>query len=121
MNTGDLLAELLLAHGIDVVFGMTGGQGYMLNDALHRRRGRARHVMVRDERSSAHAADGWARVRGRLGVCDAPFGVGMLRSHTAPETCHAMSAMSASGTSWRPAPFRAERNRSPRHVAGGRS
>jgi hypothetical protein len=79
MNTGDLLAEQLLAHGIDVVFGMTGGQGYMLNDALHRRRGRARHVMVRDERSSAYAADGWARVRGHLGVCDAAFGVGVLK------------------------------------------
>ncbi len=79
MNTGDILAELLIAHGVDVVFGMTGGQGYALNDALHRRRGRARHVMLRDERSSAYAADGWARVAGRIGVCDAAFGVGALK------------------------------------------
>ncbi|MDA8052145.1 MAG: thiamine pyrophosphate-binding protein [Rhodospirillales bacterium] len=79
MNTGDLLAELLIAHGIDVVFGMTGGQGYALNDALHRRGPRARHVMVRDERSSAYAADAWARVSGRIGVCDAAFGVGALK------------------------------------------
>jgi acetolactate synthase-1/2/3 large subunit len=79
VNTGDMLAELLLAHGVDVVFGMTGGQGYALNDALHRRRGKARHIMVRDERSSAYAADGWARVSGRIGVCDAAFGVGVLK------------------------------------------
>lgn len=79
MNTGDLLAELLMAHGVEVVFGMTGGQGYMLNDALHRRRPRARHVMVRDERSSAYAADAYARVSGRIGVCDAAFGVGVLK------------------------------------------
>lgn len=79
MNTGDLLAEVLMAHGVEVVFGMTGGQGYMLNDALHRRRPRARHVMVRDERSSAYAADSYARVSGRLGVCDAAFGVGALK------------------------------------------
>lgn len=79
MNTGDLLAEVLMAHGVEVVFGMTGGQGYMLNDALHRRRPRARHVMVRDERSSAYAADAYARVSGRLGVCDAAFGVGALK------------------------------------------
>ena len=79
MNTGDILAELLIAHGVDAVFGATGGQGYALNDALHRRRGRARHVMVRDERSGAYAADGWARVTGRIGVCDAAFGVGVLK------------------------------------------
>lgn len=79
MNTGDLLAEVLMAHGVEVVFGATGGQGYMLNDALHRRRPRARHVMVRDERSSAYAADAYARVSGRIGVCDAAFGVGALK------------------------------------------
>ncbi|MGH7279093.1 MAG: thiamine pyrophosphate-binding protein, partial [Candidatus Rokuibacteriota bacterium] len=79
MNTGDLLADVLMAHGVEVVFGMTSGQGYMLNDALHRRRPRARHVMVRDERSSAYAADGYARVSGRIGVCDAAFGVGALK------------------------------------------
>lgn len=79
MNTGDILAELLMAHGVTAVFGATGGQGYALNDALHRRRGRARHVMVRDERSGAYAADGWARVTGRIGVCDAAFGVGVLK------------------------------------------
>lgn len=79
MHTGDLLAEVLMAHGVEVVFGATGGQGYMLNDALHRRRPRARHVMVRDERSSAYAADAYARVSGRIGVCDAAFGVGALK------------------------------------------
>lgn len=79
MNTGDLLAELLIAHGVEYVFGAIGGQGYPLNDALHRRRGRARHIAVRDERSSAYAADGYARVSGKVGVCDAAFGVGVLK------------------------------------------
>ena len=79
MNTGDLLAELLIAHGVEHVFGAIGGQGYPLNDALHRRRSKARHVAVRDERSSAYAADGYARVSGKVGVCDAAFGVGVLK------------------------------------------
>jgi acetolactate synthase-1/2/3 large subunit len=79
VNTGDVLAEILMAHGVTCVFGMTGGQGYALNDALHRRRPRARHVMLRDERSSAYAADAWARVTGRIGVCDAAFGVGAVK------------------------------------------
>lgn len=79
MNSGDLLAELLIAHGVEHVFGAIGGQGYPLNDALHRRRSKARHVAVRDERSSAYAADGYARVSGKVGVCDAAFGVGVLK------------------------------------------
>ena len=79
MNTGDLLAELLIAHGVEYVFGAIGGQGYPLNDALHRRRSKARHIAVRDERSSAYAADGYARVSGKVGVCDAAFGVGVLK------------------------------------------
>lgn len=79
MNTGDLLAELLIGHGVEHVFGAIGGQGYPLNDALHRRRSRARHIAVRDERSSAYAADGYARVSGKVGVCDAAFGVGVLK------------------------------------------
>ncbi len=79
MNTGDLLAELLIAHGVEHVFGAIGGQGYPLNDALHRRRSVARHIAVRDERSSAYAADGYARVSGKVGVCDAAFGVGVLK------------------------------------------
>ena len=79
MNSGDLLAELLIAHGVEYVFGAIGGQGYPLNDALHRRRSKARHIAVRDERSSAYAADGYARVNGKVGVCDAAFGVGVLK------------------------------------------
>ena len=79
MNSGDLLAELLIAHGVEYVFGAIGGQGYPLNDALHRRRSKARHIAVRDERSSAYAADGYARVSGKVGVCDAAFGVGVLK------------------------------------------
>lgn len=79
MNSGDLLAELLIAHGVEYVFGAIGGQGYPLNDALHRRRNKAQHIAVRDERSSAYAADGYARVSGKVGVCDAAFGVGVLK------------------------------------------
>lgn len=79
MDTCDLLAELLIAHGVEYVFGAIGGQGYPLNDALHRRRSKAQHIAVRDERSSAYAADGYARISGKVGVCDAAFGVGVLK------------------------------------------
>ena len=79
MNSGDLLAELLIAHGVEYVFGAIGGQGYPLNDALHRRRSKARHIAVRDERSSAYAADGYARGERQGGRLRCRVGVGVLK------------------------------------------
>ena len=67
------------------VFGVPGGQTLALYDAILDREPGLRHVLVRDERSAAYAADAYARVTGRAGVCDATVG-------QARRSCHPASA-----------------------------
>jgi acetolactate synthase I/II/III large subunit len=75
-TTGALeVCRVLQDEGIDIVFGHPGGAILPLYDTLHRCRG-LRHVLVRHEQAAAHAADGWARVTGRPGVCLATSGPG---------------------------------------------
>ena len=76
---GALLAELLAEHGVRHVFGVPGGQTLALYDAILDRDPGMRHVLVRDERSAAYAADAYARVTGRAGVCDATVGPGAAK------------------------------------------
>jgi len=76
---GALLAGLLAEHGVRHVFGVPGGQTLALYDAILDRDPDLRHVLVRDERSAAYAADGYARVTGRAGVCDATVGPGAAK------------------------------------------
>jgi acetolactate synthase-1/2/3 large subunit len=70
---------LLAEHGVRHVFGVPGGQTLALYDAILDREPDLRHVLVRDERSAAYAADGYARVTGRAGVCDATVGPGAAK------------------------------------------
>lgn len=76
MHVGDLLAEMLIQQGVGHVFGVPGGQTRPLYDAIHDRAGQISHVLMRDERSGVYAADGYARITGGLGVCDATVGPG---------------------------------------------
>jgi len=76
---GDLLTSLLIEHGVEHVFGLPGGQTLALYDGISHHRGQIQHVLVRDERSAAYAADGYARVTGRVGVCDATVGPGTAK------------------------------------------
>jgi acetolactate synthase I/II/III large subunit len=78
-HVGDLLAELLVRYGVTDVFGQPGGQTAALYDGLARRPGRVRHTLVRDERSAAYAADAFARLTGRPGVCDVTVGPGTTK------------------------------------------
>ena len=81
MNThgGDILVEMLLQYGVSVVFGLAGGQTLPLYDGIRSRSDRIRHIPMRDERSAAYAADGYARISGRVGVCDATVGPGAIK------------------------------------------
>jgi acetolactate synthase I/II/III large subunit len=76
---GDVLVEMLMGYGVPVVFGLAGGQTLPLYDALRSRAPRIRHVPMRDERNAAYAADGYARLSGRVGVCDATVGPGAVK------------------------------------------
>lgn len=79
LHGGNVLVELLVAHGVDTVFGLPGGQTAAVYDAIDRRPREIRHVGVRDERSAAYAADAYARLTGKVGVCDATTGPGTAK------------------------------------------
>jgi acetolactate synthase-1/2/3 large subunit len=68
------VVEMLKVHGVEVVFGLCGDTSLPLYDAL--RGSGLRHVLTRDERHAAYMADGYARVTGKVGVCEGPSGGG---------------------------------------------
>jgi acetolactate synthase-1/2/3 large subunit len=76
---GALLADLLIEHGVRHVFGVPGGQTLALYDGILDRAPMLQHVLTRDERSAAYAADSYARITGRAGVCDATVGPGAAK------------------------------------------
>ena len=76
---GALLLGLLAEHGVRHVFGVPGGQTLALYDAILDRAPAVTHVLMRDERSAAYAADGYARVTGKVGICDATVGPGAAK------------------------------------------
>jgi acetolactate synthase-1/2/3 large subunit len=67
---------MLKAHGVEVVFGLCGDTSLPLYDALARLPHGMKHVLTRDERHAAYMADGYARVTGKVGVCEGPSGGG---------------------------------------------
>ncbi len=75
MNVGKRLAEIIADGGVQAVFGLPGGQTLPFYAAT--RDAGLRHVLVRDERSGACAADAYARIAGRVGFCDATVGPGV--------------------------------------------
>jgi len=76
---GDLLVEMLLRHEVEVVFGIAGGQTLPMYDGIRSRAPRIRHIPFRDERNAAYAADAYARLTGKVGVCDATVGPGAIK------------------------------------------
>ena len=74
MSGAEAVVEMLRAHGVEVVFGLCGDTSLPLYDAL--RSSSLRHVLTRDERHAAYMADGYARVTGKVGVCEGPSGGG---------------------------------------------
>jgi acetolactate synthase-1/2/3 large subunit len=75
LTGADAVVEMLKAHGVDVIFGLCGDTSLPLYDALARA-GSIRHILTRDERHAAYMADGYARVTGKVGVCEGPSGGG---------------------------------------------
>src|SRR5262245_106676 len=65
---------MLKAHGVEVVFGLCGDTSLPLYDAL--RASSLQHILTRDERHAAYMADGYARLSGKVGVCEGPSGGG---------------------------------------------
>jgi acetolactate synthase-1/2/3 large subunit len=75
MTGGQIVCESLLKEGVDVIFGILGGSVLPLYDTLPQYP-QLRHILVRHEQCAAHAADGYARATGKVGVCFATSGPG---------------------------------------------
>jgi acetolactate synthase-1/2/3 large subunit len=76
MTGAEMVLECLAREGVEAVFGLPGGANLPLYDTLPRYYPKLRHYLVRHEQGAAHAADGYARVTGRPGVCFATSGPG---------------------------------------------
>src|SRR5688572_21399658 len=76
MTGAEAVVEILKAHGVEVIFGLCGDTSLPLYDALARLPHGMKHVLTRDERHAAYMADGYARVSGKVGVCEGPSGGG---------------------------------------------
>jgi acetolactate synthase I/II/III large subunit len=76
LTGAEAVVEMLKAHGVEVLFGLCGDTSLPFYDALARLPHGMRHVLTRDERSAAYMADGYARVSGKVGVCEGPSGGG---------------------------------------------
>jgi acetolactate synthase I/II/III large subunit len=74
MKGSEIIVEVLREEGVDVLFGFPGGSVIPLYDALYDCS--IRHILTRHEQGAVHAADGYARATGRVGVCIATSGPG---------------------------------------------
>lgn len=76
LTGAEAVARILQGYGVEVVFGLCGDTSLPLYDALARLDHGIDHVLTRDERSAAYMADAYARLSGRVGVCEGPSGGG---------------------------------------------
>jgi acetolactate synthase-1/2/3 large subunit len=76
VSGAEAFVRMLQLHGVKHVFGLCGDTSLPFYDALARLDHGMRHILTRDERSAAYMADGYARVSGRVGVCEGPSGGG---------------------------------------------
>jgi len=76
LSGAEAVVRLLQAQNVTHVFGLCGDTSLPFYDALYRTAGSITHILTRDERSAAYMADVYARVSGRVGVCEGPSGGG---------------------------------------------
>ena len=86
MNVADKIVEILEDKGIDTLFGIPGEQIMPLYKALSK--SKLNHVLTRHEQASAHAADGYARSSGKIGVCITTASPGALNATMAIATAY---------------------------------
>ncbi len=87
LKGADILINCLLEQGVDTIFGYPGGTVLDIYDALYRN-GRINHILTAHEQGAAHAADGYARVTGKVGVCFATSGPGATNLVTGIATAY---------------------------------
>ena len=69
MTGSQILVECLLEQGVDVVFGYPGGTILNIYDELYNYKDKIKHILTSHDQGASHAADGYARSTGKVGVC----------------------------------------------------
>lgn len=88
LNGSEILIECLKEQGVDTIFGYPGGAILNVYDALFAHRDEIHHVLVSHEQGASHAADGYARASGKVGVCFATSGPGATNLVTGIATAY---------------------------------
>ena len=83
-----IFVEVLCEQGVDTIFGYPGGAVLNLYDELYKNADRITHVLTAHEQGAAHAADGYARTTGKVGVCLATSGPGATNIVTGIATAY---------------------------------
>ena len=88
LTGSEIVIECLKEQGVDTVFGYPGGTILNVYDALYKHSDEIRHVLTSHEQGAAHAADGYARATGKVGVCMATSGPGATNLVTGIATAY---------------------------------
>lgn len=88
LTGAQILMECLVEQGVDTVFGYPGGAVLNIYDELYKSSDRIRHILTSHEQGAAHAADGYARASGKVGVCIATSGPGATNLVTGIATAY---------------------------------
>lgn len=88
LKGAEIVLQCLKEQGVDTVFGYPGGAILNVYDALYQHRDEIRHILTSHEQGAAHAADGYARATGKVGVCFATSGPGATNLVTGIATAY---------------------------------
>ena len=88
MTGSQILIECLKEQGVDTIFGYPGGAVLNIYDELYRHQDEITHILPSHEQGAAHAADGYARSTGKVGVCIATSGPGATNLVTGIATAY---------------------------------
>lgn len=88
LNGSQIVIECLKEQGVDTVFGYPGGAILNIYDELYKHSDEIRHILTSHEQGAAHAADGYARATGKVGVCMATSGPGSTNLVTGIATAY---------------------------------
>ncbi len=88
MTGAQIVIQTLLDLGVETVFGYPGGTVLYIYDEIYKAKGRLQHILTRHEQGAVHAADGYARVTGRVGVAIVTSGPGATNAVTGLATAH---------------------------------
>lgn len=88
LTGAQIVIECLVEQGVDTVFGYPGGAILNVYDELYKNKDRIRHILTSHEQGASHAADGYARSTGKVGVCMATSGPGATNLVTGIATAY---------------------------------